>query len=163
MWPLLRRSVFTTRWGSPALPLCCPLIQTHDQSCHYNSSTRKSSSSNINNWWNRTKLICATAAGSCLFLGISFHSTVFCETTVTQHQFVKGSMLSKIPQLTLYQYRTCPFCCKARAYLDYSGIPYTVVEVNPLFKKEMKFSNYRKVPFIVSSDGTQVRDGFFFL
>jgi len=41
------------------------------------------------------------------------------------------------------------------------GIPYDVVEVNPLFKKEMKFSSYKKVPFIVSSDGTQVSDWLF--
>nr|XP_054770281.1 prostaglandin E synthase 2-like [Lytechinus pictus] len=53
--------------------------------------------------------------------------------------------------LTLYQYQVCPFCCKVRAYLDYFGVPYTIVEVNPVFRKEIKFSEYRKVPILVQS------------
>ena len=32
-----------------------------------------------------------------------------------------------------------------KAFLDYHKIPYKVVEVNPLSKKELKFSVYRKV------------------
>lgn len=32
-------------------------------------------------------------------------------------------------KLTLYQYVTCPFCCKVRAFLDYKGINYDIVEV----------------------------------
>lgn len=51
--------------------------------------------------------------------------------------------------LTLYQYQVCPFCCKVRAYLDYFGVPYTIVEVNPMSRKEIKFSEYRKVPILV--------------
>ena len=31
-----------------------------------------------------------------------------------------------------------------KAFLDYHKIPYKVVEVNPLSKKELKFSAYRK-------------------
>jgi len=64
----------------------------------------------------------------------------------------------KPPHLRLYQYHTCPFCCKARAFLDYYGYDYEIVEVNPLFKKETKFSaNYRKVPILVAGDA-QVND-----
>ncbi|XP_072176262.1 prostaglandin E synthase 2-like [Diadema setosum] len=51
--------------------------------------------------------------------------------------------------LTLYQYQVCPFCCKLRAYLDYFGVPYTIVEVDPIFRKEIKFSEYRKVPILL--------------
>ena len=32
-----------------------------------------------------------------------------------------------------------------KAYLDYHKIPYKVVEVNPLTKKELKWSTYGKV------------------
>lgn len=53
--------------------------------------------------------------------------------------------------LTLYQYQTCPFCSKVRAFLDYYGLSYDVVEVNPVFRKEIKWSSYRKVPLLVSS------------
>nr|CAG4651942.1 EOG090X08KD [Triops cancriformis] len=54
-------------------------------------------------------------------------------------------------KLTLYQYHPCPFCCKVRAYLDYAGLAYDVVEVNPVSKKELKWSSYRKVPYLIAS------------
>ncbi|KAE9588266.1 hypothetical protein Lal_00002755 [Lupinus albus] len=42
--------------------------------------------------------------------------------------------------VVLYQYEACPFCNKVKAFLDYYDIPYKVVEVNPLSKKEIKWS-----------------------
>uniref|UniRef100_A0A8D0BYC1 Prostaglandin E synthase 2 n=1 Tax=Salvator merianae TaxID=96440 RepID=A0A8D0BYC1_SALMN len=58
-------------------------------------------------------------------------------------------------QLTLYQYKTCPFCSKVRAFLDYHGLPYEIVEVNPVMRQEIKFSAYRKVPIlVVNTDNT---------
>ncbi len=60
-------------------------------------------------------------------------------------------------QVKLYQYQTCPFCCKVRAFLDYYGIEYEKVEVNPLLRKEIKFSGYRKVPIAMVGD-VQVND-----
>uniref|UniRef100_A0A7S1C7N3 Prostaglandin E synthase 2 n=1 Tax=Bicosoecida sp. CB-2014 TaxID=1486930 RepID=A0A7S1C7N3_9STRA len=58
----------------------------------------------------------------------------------------------------LYQYDTCPYCNKVKAFLDYAGIPYRVVEVNPLTKREIAFSkDYRKVP-IARIDGQVVVD-----
>jgi len=57
----------------------------------------------------------------------------------------------------LYQYQACPFCNKVRAFLDYHDIPYKVVEVNPLSKKEIKWSDYKKVP-ILTVDGEQLVD-----
>lgn len=56
-------------------------------------------------------------------------------------------------KLTLYQYKTCPFCSKVRAFLDYHGLPYEIVEVNPVMRQEIKWSAYRKVPILmVNSD-----------
>jgi len=52
-------------------------------------------------------------------------------------------------KVTLYQYQTCPFCCKARAFLDYFGINYDVVEVNSVLRTQMKWSKYKKVPVVV--------------
>ncbi|CAL5186667.1 unnamed protein product [Lathyrus oleraceus] len=57
----------------------------------------------------------------------------------------------------LYQYEACPFCNKVKAFLDYYDIPYKVVEVNPLSKKEIKWSEYQKVP-IIMVDGEQLND-----
>ncbi|KAG2589509.1 prostaglandin E synthase 2-like [Panicum virgatum] len=63
-----------------------------------------------------------------------------------------------LPQnVVLYQYQACPFCNKVRAFLDYHDIPYKVVEVNPLSKKEIKWSDYKKVP-ILTVDGEQLVD-----
>ncbi|KAL0914019.1 hypothetical protein M5K25_017516 [Dendrobium thyrsiflorum] len=42
-----------------------------------------------------------------------------------------------------------------RAFLDYHDIPYKVVEVNPFGKKEIKWSDYKKVPILVV-DGEQL-------
>ncbi|XP_044269831.1 prostaglandin E synthase 2 [Tribolium madens] len=53
-------------------------------------------------------------------------------------------------KLTLYQYQTCPFCCKVRAFLDYYGISYDVVEVDPVLRQSIKWSPYKKVPILVA-------------
>lgn len=56
---------------------------------------------------------------------------------------------SRSLHVRFYQYRTCPFCCKVRAFLDYYGVSYEEIEVNPLFKREIKFSESKAVPFVV--------------
>ena len=52
-------------------------------------------------------------------------------------------------KVTLFQYQTCPFCCKARAFLDYFGLSYDVVEVNSVLRTQVKWSDYKKVPILV--------------
>ncbi|CAL1547767.1 unnamed protein product [Lymnaea stagnalis] len=52
-------------------------------------------------------------------------------------------------KLTLFQYQTCPFCCKVRAVLDYHGFSYDVIEVNSVTKKQLKWSDYQKVPIVI--------------
>ncbi|XP_022766369.1 prostaglandin E synthase 2-like [Durio zibethinus] len=59
--------------------------------------------------------------------------------------------------VVLYQYEACPFCNKVKAFLDYYDIPYKVLEVNPISKKEIKWSDYKKVP-ILMVDGQQLVD-----
>lgn len=46
---------------------------------------------------------------------------------------------------------------KLPAFLDYYDIPYKIVEVNPISKKEIKWSDYKKVPILVV-DGEQMVD-----
>ncbi|KAK8551763.1 hypothetical protein V6N13_120197 [Hibiscus sabdariffa] len=60
-------------------------------------------------------------------------------------------------EVVLYQYEACPFCNKIKAFLDYNNIPYKIVEVNPISKKEIKWSDYKKVP-ILKVDGEQMVD-----
>ena len=59
-------------------------------------------------------------------------------------------------KITLFQYQTCPFCCKARAFLDYFGLSYDVIEVNSVLRKEVKWSKYKKVPIVVVESGDKV-------
>ncbi|KAH3849781.1 prostaglandin E synthase 2-like [Dreissena polymorpha] len=56
--------------------------------------------------------------------------------------------------ITLYQFQSCPYCCKVRATLDFFGFPYSVVEVNSITKSQLNFSDYKKVPVLVV-DGKQ--------
>jgi microsomal prostaglandin-E synthase 2 len=58
--------------------------------------------------------------------------------------------------VVLYQYEACPFCNKVKAFLDYNKIPYKVVEVNPISKKEIKWSDYKKVPILTVDDEQMV-------
>lgn len=64
-------------------------------------------------------------------------------------------------KIKLYQYQTCPFCSKARSFFLANNIPFEVEEVHPITKKEIKFSNYKKVPIVVvetEDDTFQVND-----
>eukprot|EP00095_Tigriopus_kingsejongensis_P009876 maker-scaffold1136_size60149-snap-gene-0.9 protein:Tk09876 transcript:maker-scaffold1136_size60149-snap-gene-0.9-mRNA-1 annotation:"prostaglandin e synthase 2" len=62
-------------------------------------------------------------------------------------------------KLTLFQYQPCPFCCKTRAMLDYYGLNYDVIEVNSVTKKQVKWSDYKKVPILVveSPNGQKIK------
>ncbi|KAG6948542.1 hypothetical protein JG688_00015049 [Phytophthora aleatoria] len=74
----------------------------------------------------------------------------FCSAVETRAVPKHGNAL---PNVVLYQYEPCPYCCKVKAVLDYLNIPYEVVEVNPLTKKETKaFTDYRKVPVVRIDD-----------
>ena len=48
-------------------------------------------------------------------------------------------------KITLFQYQTCPFCCKARAFLDYFGLNYDVVEVNSVMRTQVLLLCSRQV------------------
>ncbi|GIW23126.1 MAG: hypothetical protein KatS3mg068_2133 [Candidatus Sericytochromatia bacterium] len=65
--------------------------------------------------------------------------------------------MSKKYDIKLYQYEVCPFCCKVKAYLDYKKLNYEIIEVNPLNKKEIAFSSYKKVPILIFN-GEQIND-----
>merc|ERR1712117_687624 len=39
---------------------------------------------------------------------------------------------------------------KARAFLDYFGLNYDVIEVNSVLRKQVKWSTYKKVPILVA-------------
>ena len=108
-----------------------------------------------------------TAAGAAAIL-LATPTLLACESSLPSPSLVTGlppSINLRKCQVTLYQFESCPFCRKARAVLDLCGIPYDVVEVNPLTKSETKgfASDYKKVPIVVVDDPStgqsyQIRD-----
>lgn len=78
-------------------------------------------------------------------------------STIVEEVHAKESVKFRPDDVVLYQYEACPFCNKVKAFLDYYDIPYKIVEVNPLTKKETKWSEYKKVP-ILMVDGEQMVD-----
>ncbi|KAM6965066.1 prostaglandin E synthase 2 [Aplochiton taeniatus] len=99
-------------------------------------------------------------AFGCAFLiggGLGLYQTI--KLSVQQHFAEEQIKTSKgAVKLTLYQYKTCPFCSKVRAFLDYHGLPYDIVEVNPVMRKEIKWSTYRKVPILMVDGEVQLND-----
>ncbi|GLJ08963.1 hypothetical protein SUGI_0099350 [Cryptomeria japonica] len=98
--------------------------------------------------WSRGPLVAAGAFSFSFAASSSFSTAVAKERPL--HEFVPK-------ELVLYQYEACPFCNKVKAFLDYHDLPYKIVEVNPISKKEIKWSDYKKVPILVV-DGEQLND-----
>ncbi|XP_065074129.1 prostaglandin E synthase 2 [Ochlerotatus camptorhynchus] len=57
-------------------------------------------------------------------------------------------------ELVLFQFQTCPFCCKVRSFLDYSGLSYSVVEVDAVLRQSIKWSGTKKVPILLAKTQT---------
>lgn len=66
------------------------------------------------------------------------------------------SLFNSKDNITLYQYKICPFCNRVKAFLDYNKLNYNSIEVNPTTKKEIKFSGSSKVPVATVNDKTLV-------
>ena len=69
-----------------------------------------------------------------------------------QPQFCSFSGIPVDSPVLLYQYDSCPYCNKAQAFMEFHGIPYKKIEVNPLNKKQIEFSSYKKVPLAKIND-----------
>jgi glutaredoxin len=64
-----------------------------------------------------------------------------------QHQYLPH------PSLTLYLYTICPYCNIAKAVLNCTNTKFTIQEVNPLTKEELKNlpdPTYGKVPILLA-------------
>lgn len=92
------------------------------------------------------KVVRIVGAGS--LLAVTQGAKAFCS-----QESPKTAELPKV-----YQYHICPFCHRAKAYLDYLKVDYETVEVNPLTKSEISFStDHKKVPIAIM-DGQTIKD-----
>ena len=110
--------------------------------------------SNICNSSHTWKFLFASG-GVAATLFLCLHTHAQCQS-VDQSKEQTVPLSPSLPLITLYQYQTCPYCSKARAFLEYYGVKYEKVEVNPVFRRETKSFEYRKLPFIVA-EGLQVK------
>ncbi|KAK4390819.1 protein FREE1 [Sesamum angolense] len=115
------------------------------------STTTNKGSSARSHWFSCNGIAAQAVAGTILFSVAT--------TALVEEVHAKEPVQSKFRpnDVILYQYEACPFCNKVKAFLDYYDIPYKVVEVNPISKKEIKWSDYKKVP-ILMVDGEQMVD-----
>lgn len=125
-------------------------VPQHRMSTAAQYSTSSNKSSARSNWLFHnlfTDLSARTAAHA--VAGTMFFSVA--ATTLTEEVHAKEAVPPELrpKDLVLYQYEACPFCNKVKAFLDYYDIPYKIIEVNPISKKEIKWSDYKKVPVVV--------------
>ena len=77
---------------------------------------------------------------------------------------ISGVQPIKVPERainnkpTIYTFATCPFSLKVKSLLISRGIEFENVEVDPMKKTELKWSDWTAVPVFVDSDGTQVNN-----
>lgn len=55
-------------------------------------------------------------------------------------------MPSNGPKVELHYF----FCSKVRSFLDYSGLSYSVVEVDAVLRQSIKWSSSKKVPTLLA-------------
>ncbi|KAK3228290.1 hypothetical protein Dsin_008152 [Dipteronia sinensis] len=120
---------------------------------HYRllTTTTPTANSNAGRFWSSTasaRAVAGALASIAAFASLSYQE-------VHAKEPLPADLVPK--EVVLYQYEACPFCNKVKAFLDYYDIPYKVIEVNPLSKKEIKWSDYKKVP-ILMVDGEQLVD-----
>eukprot|EP01095_Lingulamoeba_sp_RSL-Kostka_P004620 TRINITY_DN15857_c0_g1_i1.p1 TRINITY_DN15857_c0_g1~~TRINITY_DN15857_c0_g1_i1.p1 ORF type:complete len:375 (+),score=82.87 TRINITY_DN15857_c0_g1_i1:134-1258(+) len=63
-----------------------------------------------------------------------------------EYSIVKVPDYKEDIEIVFYRYTTCPFCNSLKSFLDYNNIKHSCVEVDPLFKSQIKENNYSKVP-----------------
>lgn len=79
-----------------------------------------------------------------------YYSTSSSELPKHDYNYNIGQLTK--PSIKFYQYQVCPFCNKAKSVLSMSKIPFKtfdLIEVSPMSKVEIKFSDYKKVPIAV--------------
>ena len=123
--------------------------QPHPEPLHWSWLPRHASSSATrrkNGWFSRTTVL--GSLGSVVGLATALHcyssTTAYCRQDTSS-----SSSSSPLPHITLYEYPSCPFCGKVRAFCDYHNLDYTAVSVNPVSRKEIQFSKSKKLPLIV--------------
>jgi glutaredoxin len=147
---LARSSSVLARSAAPFSPLTASPLLHKVAMCSVRSTGLLSMADDLPRW----RPVQSKLAGLVAAAGSTTAACAFCSSSAavapaaaTTQPAEQQAADKGLPTVVLYQYEPCPYCCKVKAVLDYLRIPYEVVEVNPLTKKETKaFTDYRKVP-----------------
>ena len=86
---------------------------------------------------------------------VAISSTLFVKLTAKQARMEEyssvASQVNKPEKMILYQYKICPFCNRVKALLNYIDEDYKIVEVSPLTKSQLSFTEHKKVPVAVAN------------
>ena len=146
----LRRAAHGTRAGHAARP---------HMRCNLTTCTTTTTTTSIRPVW-KTRAAVFAAVGGASFRSVWSTPTTkraLCSASVTTSaatSAVKPAAHVDDMEILLYQYQICPFCNKIKSFLDYYGLKYSTIEVNPLSKEEIKTNlsdqtDYKKVPICV--------------
>ncbi|PWA97751.1 Glutaredoxin [Artemisia annua] len=150
------------RRASALAALSRSLITSHPQQQKHYINLIQTTSVNTSSYsrWFSTSVGSKSSTGGkiCLSLGGVAVAVGATSLLVKEEAYAKDALRADVApkDVVLYQYEACPFCNKVKAYLDYYDIPYKVVEVNPFSKKEIKWSEYKKVPILMVDGETLV-------
>lgn len=150
---------------------------------------------------NMKLILISMGVGGLIGTGYSGYSSISSSDSVGLTRQTKPAVIDKLPDdlkvtrkiynpndntdlnLVLFQYQTCPFCCKVsyyqtkrfpyqpcheknivsliqvRAFLDSQGFSYSIVEVDAVLRQAIKWSKYKKVPMLLAKrkDGKYVQ------
>lgn len=112
-------------------------------------ASRLASSNWRRNWRNGTMVLGGSVAGLATAIHCCTTSTAAHCSSPSSSPSSSSSSSSSLPHLTLYEYPSCPFCGKVRAFCDYHNLNYTTISVNPVNRKEIQFSQSKKLPLIL--------------
>lgn len=112
-------------------------------------------------------LLIGCASGVLIGLGYSIYQSYKAANAHMVHEHQELYIIKELPDvkisrkivnakdksgldLVLFQFQTCPYCCKVRAFLDSMGFTYSIVEVDAVLRQDIKWSKYKKVPMVLA-------------
>lgn len=112
-------------------------------------------------------LLIGCASGALIGLGYSVYQSYRAANSHMVHEKQELYIIKELPNvkisrkivnakdksgldLVLFQFQTCPYCCKVRAFLDSMGFTYSIVEVDAVLRQDIKWSKYKKVPMVLA-------------
>ena len=139
-WRILRQ-LWTRSRPITRVPCQPPLTGYYRQASNYSPSSTSGSRRHI--------ILSSLGLAAALHYSATSTKRVYCRHTSTDRHSTSSNLTSHLPSLTIYEYPSCPFCGKVKAFLDFYNIDYTAVTVNPVSRKEIEFSKTKKLPLVI--------------